>query len=94
MLLLLAMLQPKAPVTFVDLTKDKDPSIVWFILATFGLIGLLIAITVGLGAGVGILRIWVMRRFPGNAFNGPDDEPTIRLHLNESPEPAPEHWKA
>lgn len=76
-------------VTFIDFTKDQDPSLAWLILSTFGLIALVLALTVGLGLVIGFLRIWFMNRFPHNRFNGRDGESTIRLHLKDEPGGAP-----
>jgi len=79
------LLQEQPGATFVKIAEEPDPSLAWVILSTFALIGILLAVTVGIGAGVGLLRIWLSRRFPHNHFNGTLDEPTIRLHLNEEP---------
>jgi len=78
---------PRA-VTYVDFTKEKDASVAWLILGTFGLIAILFVFALGIGAGVGMLRIWLARRFPHNPFNGVEDEPHIRLHLSTGLSPA------
>lgn len=68
-------------ITFVDLSKNDEPTLAWLILSTFALIGVALLLTIGIGAGVGFLRIWVLRRFPRNRLNGPEDEVMTRLHL-------------
>ena len=88
MLSLLLWLQPsESGVTFIDLV-DPEPerSVAWFILRIFALIGVALLITMGVGAGAGFLRIWIMRRFPHNRLNGVEDEALTRLHLNDGPE--------
>jgi hypothetical protein len=84
-ILALLLQQQPSGVTFINLNKEPDPSLAWLILSTVGLIGLLLAITVGIGAGIGLVRLWIRKRFPHNRFNGAEDEPTIRLHLHEEP---------
>lgn len=81
------LLQGQEPsgVTFINIAREPDPSLGWLILSTFALIAILLAVTVGIGAGVGLLRIWISRRFPNNPFNGAEVEPTIRLHLHDQP---------
>jgi hypothetical protein len=68
-------------ITFVDLSGNDEPSLSWLILSTFALIGVALLITIGIGAGIGFLRIWVLRRFPRNRLNGPEDEVMTQLHL-------------
>ncbi len=88
MLELWILQQAPRAVTFVDLTKEKDPSLAWLILSTFGFIAVLLLVTAAIGAGIGMLRIWIARRFPTNAFNGLEDEPHVRLHLSSAYAPA------
>jgi hypothetical protein len=71
-------------VTFVELSDgEPKPTLAWVILSTFALIGIALLITIGIGAGTGLLRIWIRRRFPNNQLNGADAEPLVFLHLNE-----------
>ncbi len=71
-------------VTFIDL-KDPDPvpSLAWVILTTFTAIGLALLVATGVGAGVGLLRIWARNRFPNNRLNGIAAEPLTFLHLGQ-----------
>ncbi len=69
-------------VTYINITPDEpDHNIAWVILSTFLLIGISVVIMVLLGVGMGFLRIVIYKLFPGNEWNGPESEPTIRLHL-------------
>jgi hypothetical protein len=69
-------------VTYINITPDEpDHGIAWVILSTFLLIGISVVIMALLGVGAGFIRIWVYKLFPANKFNGPENEPTIRLHL-------------
>jgi hypothetical protein len=81
--------QPQG-ITFVDLNKfDPQPTFFTFILGTFKLIGIgLLAVSV-IGGIIGLLRIWVRRRFPENRLNGVNVEPLTFLHLNEHSEVEP-----
>ena len=75
-------------VTFIDITESEpEHGLVWVVLSTFALIGVALLITVGLGAMLGALRIWILRRFPGNRVNGPEYEVLTRLHLHDRPGP-------
>jgi hypothetical protein len=75
-------------VTFINITNNEpNHNIVWVILSTFLLIGIAILITAGLGMGVGAVRIFIFKHFPGNKWNGPEYEPVTRLHLDEHPDP-------
>jgi hypothetical protein len=40
-------------------------------------------VTIGIGAGVGLLRIWARKRFPNNRLNGIAVEPLTLLHLSQ-----------
>jgi hypothetical protein len=74
-------------VTFINMTNNEpNHNIVWVLLSTFVLIGIALLITAGLGAGVGAIRIYIFKHFPGNKWNGPEYEPVTRLHLDERPE--------
>ena len=68
-------------VTFIDLKPDPEPNIIWVILSTFAAIGIALLVTIAIGAGVGLLRIWVRKRFPNNRMNGIAVEPLTFLHL-------------
>ena len=71
-------------VTFIDL-KDPapGPSLACVILTTFTAIGLALLVATGVGAGVGLLRIWARNRFPNNRLNGIAVEPLTLLHLGQ-----------
>jgi hypothetical protein len=74
-------------VTFVDLTDpEPKPTLAWVILTTFALIGVALLATIGIGAAVGLVRIWMRKRFPNNRLNGIAVEPLTFLHLNDEPE--------
>lgn len=75
---------PKAT-TFLDLTDPPEPSFWVWMLSTFAFIGVVLLITLGLGASVGVFRIWILKRFPRNSLNGPEDEGMTRLHLLDRP---------
>lgn len=84
--LLIRLQSTPGGVTFVDLTERRpEPTLAWLILSTFALIGVAVLITVGIGGGIGLLRIWIMRRFPHNRLNGLEDEAMIQLHLHDRP---------
>ena len=84
---LLSIPQQGPGVTFIDLDNvDPQPTFFDFILGTFKLIGIAILVVAAIGALVGLVRIWVRRKFPENPVNGIDTEPLTFLHLNESPE--------
>ncbi len=71
-------------VTFIDLTDpDPGPSFAWVILTTFTAIGIALLVATGVGAGVGLLRIWTRNRFPNNRLNGIAVEPLTLLHLGQ-----------
>jgi hypothetical protein len=71
-------------VTYINVgNSEPQHNIVWVILSTFLLIGIGLLITLGLGVGMGALRIWIFKAFPGNKLNGPDYEPVTRLHLDD-----------
>jgi hypothetical protein len=75
-------------ITFIDVAnKEPDHNIVWVILSTFALIGIALLITAGLGAGVGAIRIFIFKHFPGNKWNGPEYDPVTRLNLDVHPKP-------
>ena len=69
-------------ITFIDIgPKEPEHNIIWVILSTFALIAVSLLVTLGIGAGTGFLRIWILEYFPGNKLNGPDYETMTRLHL-------------
>lgn len=85
LMVLLAWAQTEPPgVTYIDMgNTEPEHGIVWVILSTFALIAVGLLVTLGLGAGVGALRIWIFKHFPGNTLNGPDHEVMTRLHLDD-----------
>jgi hypothetical protein len=75
-------------VTFINVSnREPDHNYIWVILSTFALIGVSLVIMTFLGVGVGALRIFIFKYFPGNKWNGPEYDPVIRLNLNEHPKP-------
>lgn len=82
----MAWVQSQPGVTYIDVGgNEPDHNIVWVILSTFALIGISLLIMLGLGVGLGALRIWIFQHFPGNKLNGPEYEVMTRLHLNDPP---------
>ena len=78
---------PGQGITFVDLNKSNpEPTFFAFILLTFKFIGYALLAATAVGAAVGLVRIWIRRRFPDNRLNGVDVEPMTLLHLNEDSE--------
>lgn len=53
---------------------DPEPSFVWVILNTFFFIGVVLAITIGIGVAFGGFRFWLLSKFPYNRFNGEDKD--------------------
>ena len=51
---------------------DPEPprGILFLILESFVLAGVLVLGTVIVGFGFGLFRVWLLRRFPNNRFNG------------------------
>ena len=71
-------------ITYIDVgNAGPKHDIVWVILSTFVLIGIAFLVTLGLGAGMGFMRIWLFQKFPGNKINGSQHEAVTRLHLND-----------
>ena len=77
-----AMLQQRQTVEFVTLPQTEPPSgILTLILDSFALAGTLLLGTVFVGLGFGIFRLWLIRRYPDNRFNGSGRD-TPRLDLS------------
>ena len=77
-----AMLQQRQTVEFVTLPQVEPPrGILTLILESFALAGTLVLATVLVGLGFGIFRIWLIRRYPDNRFNGSGRD-TPRLDLS------------
>ena len=85
LLVVLAWTQTESDgITYIDVANaGPQHDIVWVILSTFLLIAIGLLVTLGLGAGMGVLRIWIFQKFPGNKLNGPDNEAVTRLHLQD-----------
>ena len=77
-----AMLQQRQTVEFVTLPNPEPPrGILTLILESFALAGTLLLGTVLVGLGFGLFRIWLIRRYPDNRFNGSGRD-TPRLDLS------------
>jgi hypothetical protein len=89
LLSLLAWVQTQQDgVTFINISpKEPQHNIAWVILSTFALIAIALLVTLGIGIGTGFFRIWIFKLFPGNKLNGPEYEPTTRLHLLDRSKP-------
>lgn len=62
-------------IRFFNLTDpDPEPSIAWFILNAFLLVGAALGIMITFGFIFGGFRLWLLRRFPNNWFNGADKD--------------------
>lgn len=66
-----ALLQQRQTVEFITLPDPEPPrGILALILESFALAGAFILATVVIGFGFGLFRIWLLRRYPNNRFNG------------------------
>lgn len=76
--------QKQGGVTFIDLKEpDPGPTLVSVILTTFTAIGIALLVTLAVAGVVGLLRIWIRKRFPNNRLNGIAVEPLTFLHLSQ-----------
>jgi hypothetical protein len=67
--------------------SNPEPSLAWFILNAFLLIGVAILVILVVGIAFGSLRLWLLERFPHNRFNGvPDDEISRTFRLTDDAE--------
>ena len=65
---------------------NPDPSLAWFILNAFFLVGVAILVVVCLGIVFGSFRLWLLEKFPNNRFNGVEKEDVSRtFRLNDPP---------
>ena len=65
------LLQQRQTVEFITLPDPEPPrGILTLILESFALAGTFILATVVIGFGFGLFRIWLLRRYPNNRFNG------------------------
>lgn len=77
-----ALLQQRQTVEFITLPDPEPPrGILTLILESFALAGTFILATVVIGFGFGLFRIWLLRRYPDNRFNGSGRD-TPRLDLS------------
>ena len=66
-----ALLQQPLPIEYFTLPDPEPPrGILFLILESFALAGALLLGTVIVGLGFGLFRIWLLRRYPDNRFNG------------------------
>ena len=66
-----ALLQQRQTVEFITLPDPEPPrGILSLILESFALAGVLLLGTVVIGLSFGLFRIWLLRRYPENRFNG------------------------
>ena len=75
-----AMLQQRQVVEYVTLPSE-EPERGILTLIVESLAGTLLLGTVLIGLGVGIFRVWLLRRYPENSFNGSGRD-TPRLDLS------------
>ena len=76
----LVLLQQRRAVEFYTL-PDPDPPRGILIVESFTFVGLALGATVVLGVGFGLFRLWLMRRYPDNWFNGRGKDP-VRIDLS------------
>ena len=77
-----ALLQQRQTVEYVTLPNPEPPrGILTLIIESFALAGTLLLGTVLVGLGVGLFRVWLLRRYPDNRFNGSGRD-TPRLDLS------------
>ncbi len=77
-----AMLQQRQVVEYVTLpSEEPERGILTLILESFALAGTLLLGTVLIGLGAGLFRVWLLRRYPDNSFNGSGRD-TPRLDLS------------
>jgi len=71
----LLMVMQEPTVHFYSL-RDPEPErgLAWFVLNAFLLVGIALAITIGLGIAFGAFRAWLIQKYPDNRFNGNGDE--------------------
>lgn len=66
---------------------NPEPSLAWFILNAFLLVGVAIVVILVLGVAFGSLRLWLLEKFPHNRFNGtPEDEISRSFRLTDDAE--------
>lgn len=77
-----ALLQQRQTVEFITLPNPEPPrGLLTLIVESFALAGTLLLGTVVIGIGFGFFRIWLLRRYPDNRFNGSGRD-TPRLDLS------------
>lgn len=77
-----AMLQQRQIVEYITLPNpEPERGILTLIIESFALAGTLLLGTVLVGLGVGFFRVWLLRRYPENSFNGSGRD-TPRLDLS------------
>ena len=65
---------------------NPEPSLAWFILNAFYLVGVAILVVVCLGIVFGSFRLWLLEKFPNNRFNGTEEQDVSRtFRLNDPP---------
>lgn len=81
-LALLTLLQQRRAVEFYTLPDPEPPrGILDLIVESFLFVGIALGATVVLGIGFGIFRLWLLRRYPDNWFNGSGKDP-VRIDLS------------
>ncbi len=66
-----ALLQQRQVVEFITLPNpEPERGILAVILDSFVMVGVFLGATVVVGIGIGVLRLWLLRRYPDNRFNG------------------------
>ncbi len=78
----LLLLQQSKAVEFFTLPDPEPPrGILWLIMESFAFVGAALLSTVVLGIGFGLFRLWLLKRYPDNSFNGRGRDP-VRIDLS------------
>ena len=77
-----ALLQQRQVVEFFTLPEPEPPrGLLTVILESFVMVGVFLGTTIVLGIGFGVFRLWLLKKYPDNPFNGRGKD-LPRLDLN------------